>query len=210
MEKLLMTVVWSYLIHSQLHRLKIPPRLLCPWDFLARILEWVAIPFSRGTSQPRDRIKHRSPALQADSSPSEPPGKPCELVIPGQNFLWSIFYFLWGSGWCSFALFQTKCACPCVGGNASFTLLQAPRPLCLRPGLPDVGCPSLLTPEIMTLILHSAHSLGDTGACSYGLQSKESFQLTSLPQVTLPLLLPSHWKWLILQKCFCGLYRFSP
>ena len=31
------------------------------------ILEWVAIPFSRGSS---------SPALQADSLPSEPPGKP--------------------------------------------------------------------------------------------------------------------------------------
>ena len=40
----------------------------------ARTLEWVAIPFSRGSSQPRDQT--RSPALQADSSPSEPPGKP--------------------------------------------------------------------------------------------------------------------------------------
>ena len=40
----------------------------------ARILEWVAFPFSRGSSQPRDRT--RSPAWQADSSPAEPPGKP--------------------------------------------------------------------------------------------------------------------------------------
>ena len=40
----------------------------------ARILEWVAIPFSRGSSRPR--IEPRSPALQADSLPSEPPGKP--------------------------------------------------------------------------------------------------------------------------------------
>ena len=39
----------------------------------ARILEWVAIPFSRGSSQCRDRTG--SPALQADSLPSEPPGK---------------------------------------------------------------------------------------------------------------------------------------
>ena len=30
-----------------------------------RILEWVAIPFSRGSSQPRD--EPQSPALQADS-----------------------------------------------------------------------------------------------------------------------------------------------
>ena len=35
----------------------------------ARILEWVAIPFSRGSSQPREPgIEPASPALQADSS----------------------------------------------------------------------------------------------------------------------------------------------
>ena len=38
------------------------------------ILEWVAFPISRGSSQPG--IEPRSPALQADSSLSEPPGKP--------------------------------------------------------------------------------------------------------------------------------------
>ena len=38
----------------------------------ARILEWVAIPFSRGSSQPSG-IKSRSPALQADSLLSGPP-----------------------------------------------------------------------------------------------------------------------------------------
>ena len=36
----------------------------------ARILEWVAISFSRGSSQPRDRPG--SPALQADALSSEP------------------------------------------------------------------------------------------------------------------------------------------
>ena len=40
----------------------------------ARILEWVAIPFSRGSSQPR--VEPRSPEFQADSLLSEPPGKP--------------------------------------------------------------------------------------------------------------------------------------
>ena len=39
-----------------------------------RILEWVAIPFSRGSSQPRDRT--RSPALRMDSLLAEPQGKP--------------------------------------------------------------------------------------------------------------------------------------
>ena len=32
-------------------------RLLCPWAFQARILEWVAISFSRGSSQPRNRTQ---------------------------------------------------------------------------------------------------------------------------------------------------------
>ena len=38
----------------------------------ARILEWVAIPFSRGSSWPRDQTQVSW--LQADSLPSEPPG----------------------------------------------------------------------------------------------------------------------------------------
>ena len=36
----------------------------------AKILEWVACPFSRGSSQPRDQPS--SSALQADSLPAEP------------------------------------------------------------------------------------------------------------------------------------------
>ncbi|CAI9156570.1 unnamed protein product [Rangifer tarandus platyrhynchus] len=40
----------------------------------ARILEWVAFPFSRGSSQSRDRTQVS--ALQMDSSQSEPPGEP--------------------------------------------------------------------------------------------------------------------------------------
>ena len=40
----------------------------------ARILEWVAIPFSRDLPDPG--IKPRSPAMQAASLLSEPPGKP--------------------------------------------------------------------------------------------------------------------------------------
>ena len=39
-----------------------------------RTLEWVAIPFSRGSSNPGIELK--SLALQADSLPSELPGKP--------------------------------------------------------------------------------------------------------------------------------------
>ena len=40
------------------------------WILQARILEWVAVPFFWGSSGPR------SPALQADSLPTVPTGKP--------------------------------------------------------------------------------------------------------------------------------------
>ena len=36
----------------------------------SRIVEWVAVPVSRGSFEPR------SPTLQEDASPAEPPGKP--------------------------------------------------------------------------------------------------------------------------------------
>ena len=38
------------------------------------LLEWVAVPFSRGSSQPRDQT--RSPTLQVDCLPAEPQGSP--------------------------------------------------------------------------------------------------------------------------------------
>ena len=47
----------------------------------AKILEWVAIPFSRGSSQPGMGLG--SPALQTDSSVSVPPRKP-ELIYTAQ------------------------------------------------------------------------------------------------------------------------------
>ena len=40
----------------------------------ARILEWVAFPFSRGSSNPGN--EPRSPALRVDSLSAEPWGKP--------------------------------------------------------------------------------------------------------------------------------------
>ena len=50
-----------------------------------RILEWVAIPFTRGSSWPG--IELWSPALQADSLPSEPPGKLLLCFFSPQNTL---------------------------------------------------------------------------------------------------------------------------
>ena len=49
------------------------------------ILEWVAMPSSRGSSQPG--IKPRSPALQVDSLPSEPPGKPKNTGVGSLSYL---------------------------------------------------------------------------------------------------------------------------
>ena len=49
--------------------------------FQARILEWVAHSFFRGSSQPKYQIRGSvSPVLQADSIPTEPWGKPLSLV----------------------------------------------------------------------------------------------------------------------------------
>ena len=68
----------------------------------ARILEWVAVSFSRGPSQPE--IKPRSPTFQADSLLSEPPGKlrrdevtkkPCHCcAIPFSRWFFSLPSFL--------------------------------------------------------------------------------------------------------------------
>ena len=52
----------------------------------ARILEWVNFPFSRGSS-PNPGIKPRSPSLQADSLPAEPPGKPKNTGVGSLSLL---------------------------------------------------------------------------------------------------------------------------
>ena len=62
------------------------PTLCNPMDYTvhgilqARIVEWVAFP-SPG-NLPSTGIKPRSPALQVDSLPVEPPGKPNRLKEP--------------------------------------------------------------------------------------------------------------------------------
>ena len=56
---------------------------LSMWLLHARILEWVDYPFSRRTSQSRNT---RSPALQEDYLPAEPPGKPLFITISLQKY----------------------------------------------------------------------------------------------------------------------------
>ena len=55
----------------------------------ARILEWVAFPFSRGLPNPG--IKPRFPALQVDSLPSEPQGKSKNTGVGSLPLLQGIF-----------------------------------------------------------------------------------------------------------------------
>ena len=68
---LFVIVVQSCPIHSNLMNYS-PPGSSVHGILQARILEWVAIPFSKGSFL---GIKLRSPALQVDSLPSEPLGK---------------------------------------------------------------------------------------------------------------------------------------
>ena len=59
----------------------------------ARILEWVDFPFSRRSSRPG--IKPRFRALQMDSLPSEPPGKP---PVGGRG-KYKLLSVRWVHGW---------------------------------------------------------------------------------------------------------------
>ena len=55
----------------------------------ARILEWVAFPLSRGSSQPSNRTQVS--CIQADSLPAEPQGKPKNTGMASLSFLQWIF-----------------------------------------------------------------------------------------------------------------------
>ena len=55
----------------------------------AAILEWVALPSSRGSSQPRDWTQ--VPTSQVDSLLTEPPGKPKNTGVGSQSLLQGIF-----------------------------------------------------------------------------------------------------------------------
>ena len=57
----------------------------------ARILKWVAMPCPPPRDLPNPRIKYRSPTLQADSLPSEPPGKPKNTGVGSLSLLQGIF-----------------------------------------------------------------------------------------------------------------------
>ena len=93
----------------------------------ARILEWVAFPFSKGSSQPR--IEPRSHALQMDSLPAEPQGKPKNTGVGSLSLLQGIFPIQevnWGILHCRQILYQLSYQgnnlCPSIGKWINKTL----------------------------------------------------------------------------------------
>ncbi|MES7760928.1 hypothetical protein U6J64_12300, partial [Cutibacterium acnes] len=83
------------------------PRFFVHGIFQARILEWVAISFSGDLPNPG--IEPRSPTLQADSLPSEPPGKPKNTGVGSLSLLQGIFLTQesnWGLLHCRQILYQ--------------------------------------------------------------------------------------------------------
>ena len=77
--------------HAQLwpHRLQLT-RLLCPWGF-SRQEYWSGLPCPPPGDLPNPGIKPRSPALQMDPLPSEPPGKPKNTGVDSLSLLQGIF-----------------------------------------------------------------------------------------------------------------------
>ena len=90
-------VIWVHLgfslrCHYTVHRI-----------LQARILEWIAVPFSRGSSEPR------SFTLQVDPLPSETPGKPKNIGVGSLSLLQESFLTqesMWGLLHCREILYQ--------------------------------------------------------------------------------------------------------
>ena len=73
---------------------------------------WSGLPCPPPGDLPHPRIEPKSPALQADSSPSEPPGKPKNTGVGGLSLRQGIFP-TWESNWgflhCRRILYQLSC-----------------------------------------------------------------------------------------------------
>ena len=81
-----------------------PPGSSIHGIFQARVLEWVAISFSRGSSQPR------GPALQGDALPSRPPGQ-THRKEPGPTCSYRVRVSLYGVPEAGSSCELVQCAC---------------------------------------------------------------------------------------------------
>ena len=101
--------------------------------FQARIPEWVAVSFSRGSSKPRNRTG--SPTLQADALPSEPPlcghknNLPLQLLLPLTTFSLvlrnpELFLISWAQHAFSHFVYFSSCSfCRCAPIPPLYTVL---------------------------------------------------------------------------------------
>ena len=150
-------------------------RLLCPWGF-SRQEYWSGLPFPSPGDLPDPGIKLRPPTLQADSLPSEPPGKPYIWRAlakfpeePRQETEWqgkSIILF-------SSVQFSRSVVSDSLRPHES----QHARPPCLSP-TPRVhssSCPSSrwCHPAISS-------SVGPFSSCPQSLPASESFPMSQL------------------------------
>ena len=67
-----------------------PVRLLCPWGF-SRQEYWHGLPCPPAGDLSNPEIEPRSHALQADSLPSEPPGRPKNIGVSSLSLLQGTF-----------------------------------------------------------------------------------------------------------------------
>ena len=85
-----------------------PARLLCPWRF-SRQEYWSRFPCLLPGDLPNPGIKPRSPKLQVDCLPSEPPGKPKNTGMGSLSVLQGILLtqeLNWGLLHCRRILYQ--------------------------------------------------------------------------------------------------------
>ena len=106
--------LWSCYYESE--SCSVVPDSLQPHGILqARILEWVAFPFSRGSSRPRDRTQVS--LIAGDSLPAEPQGKPRNTGVGSLSLLQQIFLtqeLNRGLLHCRWILYQLS---PCYSGS---------------------------------------------------------------------------------------------
>ena len=99
-------LIWHAESESEIHSVvsdSLWPHGLYPWNSPGQILEWVAFPFSRGSSQSRD------PTLRVDSLPAKPQEKPKNTGVGSLSLLQQIFPTQesnWGLLHCKRILYQ--------------------------------------------------------------------------------------------------------
>ena len=89
---------------------------------------WSGLPCPLPGDLPNPRIKPRSPALQVDSLPSEPPGKPMNTRVGSLSLLQGIFPIQdqnWGLLYCRCILYQLS--------YQGSTILEAPSQMQVMP-----------------------------------------------------------------------------